>query len=152
MASVAHKIFFPGVAPYLQAKAMQLPLSAKAKSVLAHPAGPFTIHFWAPALKWGICIANLVDMKKQKAENISVPQQTAVALTGIIWSRYSTVITPKNWSLFSVNLAMAITGSIQLYRVFMHSMEANHKAALEYSEGAAASASSSSSAPAQLAK
>ncbi|PFH35535.1 WD-40 repeat protein [Besnoitia besnoiti] len=120
MASVVHKIFFPGIAPYLQAKALRLPLSDKVKRLLAHPAGPFTIHFWAPALKWGICIANLVDMKKQKIENTSVPQQTAVALSGIIWSRYSTVITPKNWNLFSVNMAMAITGSIQLYRVFMH--------------------------------
>ncbi|EPR61487.1 WD-40 repeat protein [Toxoplasma gondii TgCatPRC2] len=128
MASVVHKIFFPGFAPYLQAKALQLPLSDRVKKVISHPAGPFTIHFWAPALKWGICLANLADMKTNKVENTSVAQQSAVALTGIIWARYSTVITPKNWSLFSVNVFMAITGSLQLYRVFMHHLAEKEKA------------------------
>lgn len=36
--------------------------------------------------------------------------------TGIIWSRYSTVITPINYNLLSVNVFMAGTGMIQLYR------------------------------------
>ncbi|RRT44117.1 hypothetical protein BHE74_00045364, partial [Ensete ventricosum] len=40
----------------------------------------------------------------------------AVSCTGLIWSRYSTVITPKNWNLFSVNVAMAGTGIYQLAR------------------------------------
>ncbi|PHJ21112.1 wd-40 repeat protein [Cystoisospora suis] len=75
MSGLVHKMFFPGVAPFLQAKALQMPFPEKFKTILAHPAGPFAIHFWAPALKWGICIANLVDMKKQKIENTSVPQQ-----------------------------------------------------------------------------
>ncbi|KAG5516344.1 hypothetical protein RHGRI_037155 [Rhododendron griersonianum] len=45
---------------------------------------------------------------------------TAVAATGIVWSRYSTVITPKNWNLFSVNVAMAGTGLYQLSRKLQH--------------------------------
>ncbi|KAG0616834.1 hypothetical protein M758_5G144700 [Ceratodon purpureus] len=47
-----------------------------------------------------------------------VPSQfsSAVTATGLIWSRYSTVITPKNWNLFSVNVAMAATGLYQLSR------------------------------------
>ncbi|GAA0168159.1 hypothetical protein LIER_22938 [Lithospermum erythrorhizon] len=40
----------------------------------------------------------------------------AVTCTGVIWSRYSMVITPKNWNLFSVNIAMAGTGIYQLSR------------------------------------
>lgn len=40
----------------------------------------------------------------------------AVALTGVIWSRYSLIITPKNWNLFAVNVFMGITGITQLYR------------------------------------
>lgn len=36
--------------------------------------------------------------------------------TGIIWSRYSLVIIPKNYSLFSVNLFVALTQSIQVMR------------------------------------
>lgn len=39
-----------------------------------------------------------------------------MALTGVIWSRYSLVITPKNWNLFAVNVFMAGTGLTQLYR------------------------------------
>ena len=50
--------------------------------------------------KWAISIANIADMKRP-AELISVPQQSAVAATGIIWSRYSFVITPVNYNLFS---------------------------------------------------
>lgn len=38
--------------------------------------------------------------------------------TGIIWSRYSFVITPVNYNLFSVNAFMAVTGGYQLYRKF----------------------------------
>jgi hypothetical protein len=41
-----------------------------------------------------------------------------VTATGIIWSRYSFVITPVNYNLFSVNAFMAVTGSYQLYRKF----------------------------------
>jgi len=89
-----------------------------------HPAGPKTIvrvtfhrsvqipgltspvvaswqFFWAPTFKWGISIANISDMKKP-TEQISLPQQLAVACTGIIWMRYSLVITPVNYNLFSV--------------------------------------------------
>lgn len=40
----------------------------------------------------------------------------AVALTGVIWSRYSLIITPKNWNLFAVNVFMGVTGITQLYR------------------------------------
>ena len=57
--------------------------------------------FWAPTFKWGISIANISDMKKP-TEQIRVPQQLAVACTGLIWMRYSLVITPVNYNLFSV--------------------------------------------------
>ncbi|CAL9038425.1 unnamed protein product [Musa banksii] len=77
------------------------------------------VHFWAPTFKWGISIANVADFAKPP-EKISYPQQVAVACTGLIWSRYSTVITPKNWNLFSVNVAMAGTGIYQLSRKIRH--------------------------------
>jgi hypothetical protein len=41
-----------------------------------------------------------------------------VTATGIIWSRYSFVITPVNYTLFSVNVFMAGSGMAQLYRKF----------------------------------
>ncbi len=58
-----------------------------------HPAGPKTIHFWAPTFKWGITLANIADFWRP-ADRISYPQQCAVTATGIIWSRFSTQITP----------------------------------------------------------
>ncbi|KAL6656735.1 hypothetical protein ACP70R_004515 [Stipagrostis hirtigluma subsp. patula] len=90
-------------------------MASKLQAFWNHPAGPKTIHFWAPTFKWGISIANIADFAKPP-EKISYPQQVAVACTGIIWSRYSLVITPKNWNLFSVNVAMATTGLYQLSR------------------------------------
>lgn len=43
----------------------------------------------------------------------------AVTLTGLIWTRYSTQITPINYNLMTVNAFMATTGLYQLYRKFM---------------------------------
>lgn len=37
---------------------------------------------------------------------------------GLIWSRYSMVITPKNYSLFAVNIFVALTGLFQLGRIY----------------------------------
>ncbi|CAI0454239.1 unnamed protein product [Linum tenue] len=121
--------------------------TSKLQALWNHPAGPKTIHFWAPTFKWGISIANIADFAKPP-EKLSYPQQIAVTCTGIIWSRYSTVITPvslsmappgglsakycfrssviillyfqKNWNLFSVNVAMAGTGIYQLSRKLRH--------------------------------
>lgn len=39
-------------------------------------------------------------------------------LTGLIWSRYSMVIIPKNYSLFAVNVFVFGTSAIQCSRIF----------------------------------
>ncbi|CAL9146928.1 unnamed protein product [Musa hybrid cultivar] len=96
---------------------IQRPLVSLAASSSPEQVG--RVHFWAPTFKWGISIANVADFAKPP-EKISYPQQVAVACTGLIWSRYSTVITPKNWNLFSVNVAMAGTGIYQLSRKIRH--------------------------------
>ncbi|KAH7837499.1 hypothetical protein Vadar_014557 [Vaccinium darrowii] len=101
--------------------------TSKLQALWNHPAGPKTIHFWAPTFKWGISIANIVDFAKPP-EKLSYPQQIAVTATGVIWSRYSTVITPKNWNLFSVNVAMAGTGIYQLSRKIQHDYFAEKQA------------------------
>jgi mitochondrial pyruvate carrier 2 len=75
------------------AKAQSSGLLAYAKAFWNHPAGPKTIHFWAPTFKWGISIANIADFKKPP-DAVSYPQQVAVTATGVIWSRFSTQITP----------------------------------------------------------
>ncbi|XP_011185003.1 mitochondrial pyruvate carrier 2 [Zeugodacus cucurbitae] len=78
-----------------------------------HPAGPKTIFFWAPLCKWVLVIAGIGDMSRP-AEALSVNQCAVLATTGVIWSRYSLIIIPKNYSLFVVNMFVAST---QLYQV-----------------------------------
>ncbi|KAK9891347.1 hypothetical protein WA026_014587 [Henosepilachna vigintioctopunctata] len=81
-----------------------------------HPAGPKTIFFWAPLVKWGLFLAGISDLWRS-AENLSLMQTLSLVFTGLIWTRYSVVITPKNYYLFSVNVCIAITEIYQLYRV-----------------------------------
>ncbi|KAG0258104.1 Mitochondrial pyruvate carrier 2 [Mortierella polycephala] len=83
---------------------------------LNHPAGPKTIHFWAPAAKWALVAAGVGDLSRP-AENLSLSQNVALAATGLIWSRYSLVIIPKNYSLLTVNMFVAATGLTQIYRI-----------------------------------
>jgi mitochondrial pyruvate carrier 2 len=85
------------------------------RSLLSHPVGPFTIFFWAPIMKWGLSIANIIDYKRP-VDNLSIPQQVSLALTGAIWTRYSFVITPVNYNLALVNFALMLTGVYQLTR------------------------------------
>ena len=64
-----------------------------------------------------LVIAGIADVNRP-AHKLSVRQSGALAATGMIWSRYSLVITPKNWNLFSVNIFVACTGLYQLARIW----------------------------------
>ena len=64
-------------------------------------------------------IAGLGDLLRP-AEAISVRQSSALMLTGLIWSRNSVVIIPKNWFLCFVNVFVASTGIYQLTRVYLY--------------------------------
>lgn len=65
-------------------------------------------------------IAGLNDLRRP-ADQLSVSQSVSLAATGLIWSRYSLVIIPKNYALFSVNVFVAATQLVQLYRAWDHS-------------------------------
>nr|GLL26647.1 mitochondrial pyruvate carrier 4 isoform X4 [Ipomoea trifida] len=54
--------------------------ASKLQALWNHPAGPKTIHFWAPTFKWGISIANIADFSKPP-EKLSYPQQIDI----VIW-------------------------------------------------------------------
>ena len=98
------------IVPKLQAAALKLPLPTPVKSFMGHAAGPFTIFFWAPTFKWAITFANIGDMKRP-AELISANQQIAIFMTGVLWSRYSTQITPVNYNLLIVNMFMGASAA-----------------------------------------
>ncbi|XP_046746368.1 mitochondrial pyruvate carrier 2-like [Diprion similis] len=91
----------------------------KLQPLWKHPAGPQTIFFWAPVFKWGLVIAGLSDLKRPASE-LSISQSTALGMTGLVWSRYSLVIIPKNYSLFSVNVFVACTALYQVSRAIKY--------------------------------
>jgi hypothetical protein len=59
------------------------------------------------------------------AEKLSTAQSTV--LTGFIWSRYSLVIIPKNWSLFDVNFFVGSAGGSQLFWIWGYNQELKSK-------------------------
>ncbi|GAA95147.1 uncharacterized protein L969DRAFT_89310 [Mixia osmundae IAM 14324] len=91
--------------------------TSKLSAFMNHPAGPKTIFFYAPLMKWCLVIAGLKDLSRP-AEKLSIPQNAALMLTGAIWVRYSLVITPVNYSLAAVNFFVGATGGYQLYRAY----------------------------------
>lgn len=64
-------------------------------------------------------LAGIGDLQRP-VETVSIRQSGALAATGFIWARYSLVIIPKNWSLFSVNVFVGLTSMYQVVRVIMH--------------------------------
>jgi mitochondrial pyruvate carrier 2 len=59
---------------------------------------------------------------------LSISQSASLAATGVIWSRYSLVIIPKNYGLFSVNVFVALTQIFQLYRAYAFQKDLEKKA------------------------
>ena len=96
--------------------------SAKLKASLDHPAGIKTIHFWAPAWKWMLVFATVGDYFRP-ADKLSLNQSVSLMATGMIWSRYSMVVIPKNYTLLSVNLALGTTGVFQVFRILQYQKE-----------------------------
>ena len=93
--------------------------ASKFQAFMSHPAGPKTVFFWAPLMKWCLVAAGLKDLSRP-ADKLSVPQNVALAATGFIWVRYSLVITPINYSLAAVNFFVGASGLTQLGRIANH--------------------------------
>ncbi|KAL0082101.1 mitochondrial pyruvate carrier [Phycomyces blakesleeanus] len=105
--------------------------SAASQSALTRfinsPAGPKTIHFWAPATKWALVIAGVGDLNRP-AEKLSLTQNLSLLATGLIWTRYATVIIPKNMTLCTVNMFVAATGFVQVARILKYRQSDEYKA------------------------
>ncbi|EIW83311.1 UPF0041-domain-containing protein [Coniophora puteana RWD-64-598 SS2] len=93
--------------------------ASKFQAFMNHPAGPKTVFFWAPMMKWCLVAAGVKDLSRP-ADKLSVSQNVALAATGFIWVRYSLVITPVNYSLAAVNFFVGATGLSQLARIANH--------------------------------
>ncbi|EDO17945.1 hypothetical protein Kpol_1010p63 [Vanderwaltozyma polyspora DSM 70294] len=86
------------------------------KRIWASETGPRTVHFWAPTLKWSLVIAGLSDASRP-VEKVSGTQNLSLLATGLIWTRWSFVIRPKNMLLASVNFFLACTAGYQISRI-----------------------------------
>mmetsp|Transcript_20735 Transcript_20735/g.34301 ORF Transcript_20735/g.34301 Transcript_20735/m.34301 type:complete len:276 (+) Transcript_20735:102-929(+) len=84
-------------------------------SIAAADAGPFTVHFWAPMSKWMISGASFMDLNRP-TDKISLPQYAALTATGFFFTRYSLLVTPVNYTLCSVNVALFLSSSWHLSR------------------------------------
>jgi len=71
----------------------------------AAAAGPFTVHFWAPMSKWLISGASFMDLNRP-TELVSLTQYSALTATGLFFSRYAMLVSPVNYMLCSVNIAL----------------------------------------------
>ncbi|EJD52620.1 mitochondrion protein [Auricularia subglabra TFB-10046 SS5] len=91
--------------------------SSRIQALWNHPAGPKTVFFWAPMMKWALVAAGVKDLSRP-ADKLSATQSAALAATGAIWVRYSFVIIPVNYSLAAVNVFVGGTGIYQLYRIW----------------------------------
>jgi hypothetical protein len=84
-------------------------------TIAAADAGPFTVHFWAPMSKWFISGASFLDLHRP-TDKVSLPQYTALTLTGFFFSRYALLVTPINYTLCSVNIALFLSSAWHLGR------------------------------------
>lgn len=79
-----------------------------------------------------LVIAGLGDLTRP-ASQISMNQSATLCGANLIWSRYSLIIIPKNWSLFAVCMFTSLTQFIQLARAYNYSLssEENEKQKIE---------------------
>jgi len=96
---------------------------SKFSSFMNHPAGPKTVFFWAPFMKWCLVAAGIKDLGRP-ADKLSLSQNLALTTTGFILVRYSFVIIPVNHSLAAVNFFVGLSGLTQLGRIAHYRM--NH--------------------------
>ncbi|KAG3273101.1 MPC2, partial [Ictidomys tridecemlineatus] len=106
---------------------VELMLLEKLRPLYNHPAGPRTVFFWAPIMKWWLVCAGLADTARP-AEKLSTAQSAVLMATGFVWSRFSLVIIPKYCSLFTINFFMGAAGASQLFRIWRYNQELKAKA------------------------
>jgi hypothetical protein len=65
--------------------------------------------------KWMISGASFMELDRP-TEKISLPQYTALTLTGFFFTRYALLVTPINYTLCSVNIALFVSSAWHLGR------------------------------------
>ncbi|KAL7620993.1 hypothetical protein AAE478_008304 [Parahypoxylon ruwenzoriense] len=95
------------------------------------PVGLKTVHFWAPVMKWALVIAGISDFTRP-VDKLSLTQNGALTATGLIWTRWCCIITPRNYLLAAVNFFLGCVGITQLTRIAIYrASQKNHPPAAE---------------------
>jgi len=84
--------------------------------------GPKTVHFWAPVMKWGLAVVTFSQFQLPP-EQISAQSNFALMCTGILWTRWSLIIKPKNVLLASCNAFLGVSAATQLGRLYLYNKE-----------------------------
>ena len=112
-------VFVAGVAAFIVSTPMIhaafLGSSLPGAGFITAAAGPLTTHFWAPMSKWLISGASMLDINRP-TDKISLSQYTALTATGAIFSRYALAVSPVNYMLCSVNIALFFSSAWMLGR------------------------------------
>jgi len=102
------------LSPVLQPLLTDLDIPVLSPFASSH-AGLFTVHFWAPMSKWLISGASFFDLQRP-TDKISLPQYSALTLTGAFFTRYVLLLDPINYTLCSVNVALFVSSAWHLAR------------------------------------
>ncbi|SBT78239.1 mitochondrial pyruvate carrier protein 2, putative [Plasmodium ovale] len=124
------KIFYPNIVPKIKNQIAGYNINNNVKKALVSDTGVLSIHFWAPTFKWSISLANLVDINRDP-KLLSLPQQFAIFLTGLLFSRFAYVIKPRNLNLLTINLFMSLTALYQITRIANYKYNASSKKEVE---------------------
>lgn len=82
-------------------------------------------------IQWSLVIAGINDLQRP-VEKISGTQQIALFCTGAIWTRWCTIIKPKNYLLASVNFFLGGVAGYQLTRVFRYQLDMGNSASQSF--------------------
>lgn len=96
---------------------IQNALSPKMKTFWNSETGPKTIFFYCGIGKWMLVGAGASDMMRP-AHALSAKQNSSLAVTGFIWTRYCFVVKPRILVLGVCNFSLGVVGLIQLCRIF----------------------------------
>lgn len=85
------------------------------ESLAISPVGPLTVHFWAPLSKWLISGASFLELDRP-TDKISIAQYSALTATGFFFTRYALLVSPVNYMLCTVNMALFSSSAWHLGR------------------------------------
>ncbi|XP_022221373.2 mitochondrial pyruvate carrier 4 isoform X2 [Drosophila obscura] len=63
-----------------------------------------------------VVLAGLGDLLNRQPHLISKKQTLVLALSGVLWSRWSMVIRPRNYNYMACNAVMSASQTLQLWR------------------------------------